>query len=58
MTKKKKEFDAVKFMREKRAELSELYTKNPEEFKKRMKDARKKLKQLKHRKPHKPISQN
>lgn len=43
MTKKKKDFDAVKFMRDRRAELSELYQNDPDEFKKRMKEAGKKL---------------
>lgn len=56
MTKKKKDFDAVQFMRERRAELSELYNKDPEEFKKRMKNAGKKLREIKGTNPRKQKS--
>lgn len=56
MIKKKKNFDAVEFMRERRAELSELYNNNPEEFKRRMKEAGEKLRKLKKNKSHKQKS--
>lgn len=56
MTKKNKSFDAVKFMRERRAELSELYWKDPEEFKRRMREAGKKLRELKKDKSRKQKS--